>query len=188
MKISLTAPLLMALLLMGCGTVQHAYIPDETGPIGTPETEAGLSVALSPDSSQVEPGTPIDFTITLRNVSDRQITLPRDPSVRLIWVYPNGQRDNFLVETTEERHYQPRELMTLKPGQALILHRTVKTYYFPFRGITEFHAQLLVPRNTNPRISGVWTGQLKSNRFGVLVDHRKALSRSSSLQQLNPSI
>ena len=167
------AAILTALLLAGCGTMPGEYIPTKVGPIGDPDADAALKVVISTKNTLAFIGDPIIFQITIKNIGEEPIWLPREPDVLFTWTYPNGRRDNFIREFQEERFYSADNAVQLLPGQQLTRFVPIKTYFFEKAGITEFRALVHASRNTNPGLEPFWQGKALSNAFGVLVESAK---------------
>lgn len=156
-------------LFAGCASIPEAYRPQEVGSLQPARVASGLKVSISPDSEIAVRGEPIQFSVNIENVSGHDLVLPRRPHIQFAWTYSNGRRDNFVSEIPAEQFYRPSEVITLESGGKLRVNVPVKTYYFDQMGITEFHAVVKSPRNTNPALGPVWQGSVASNRYGVRV-------------------
>ncbi len=158
-------------LFTGCAAVPAKYHPETVGYTNPPESSDHVRITITPLFDSLALGEPVVITVSMENVGEKPIFVPRSPEILLLWIYPNGQRDNQLIQFTEERHFRADELVRLMPGQFIETRREIKTYYFPKVGITEFWAVCNAPRNTNPALGPVWSGRLESNGYGLLV-HR----------------
>jgi hypothetical protein len=167
------AAITAAALLAGCGTIPETYIPSTVGPLGEGDASREVKVVISTKSTLTFIGDPIIFQITLKNVGEEPIWVPREPDVLFIWTYPNGRHDNFLREFQEERFYSADDAVQLLPGQQIRKFVPIKTYFFERAGITEFRALVHASRNTNPNLSPFWQGKALSNAFGVLIENAK---------------
>lgn len=156
--------------------MNSSYKPSTIGKVSLPDYSTGLKVTIAPKTDAYTYGDEVSFTLLAQNVSSKTIYLPRDPQFRFCWVYPNGRRDNYVFDTQREKYYLKKDLIRIEPGQAVRFSKQIETYYFPKRGITEFYALFTVPRNANPNIRGVWTGETESNRYGVLIDKSKRVA------------
>jgi hypothetical protein len=164
---------MLAAALSGCGTMPETYIPSTVGPLGESNPASEMRVSISSKNTLAFIGDLIIFQITLKNVSEDPIWVPREPDVLLTWTYPNGRRDNFVREFQDERYYSPDDAVQLLPGQQITKFIPVKTYFFERAGITEFRALVHASRNTNPKLAPFWEGKAISNAFGVLVENAK---------------
>lgn len=173
--------LTLACILTGCGTIETAYIPNQMGLIENHHHQSGIKLTILPNAKVIAKGEPISFRILVENTADTPILVPKDPKIVFLWVYPNGRRDNLLVETTSKKHFQPRELVQLNPGSKMIVRERIETYYFPKYGITEFRAILAIPENSNPRLQNVAKGRIPSNRYGVLVERPDKVAEGRAL-------
>lgn len=162
-----------AALGTGCASMPERYKPDTQGRIDNAEKDAALEILLKTDTAVVAIGEPLYLDVAIRNVSDERVWLPREPTVLVSWIYPNGVHDNFLKEIREENHLERGQLVCLEPGQQISQRVEIRTYYFDRPGITEFRARLYGARNTNPRTEPTWTGRLQSNSYGVMVERAK---------------
>jgi len=177
----------MALILTGCGTTGSSYIPATVGSLEDHEATGTLEVQIETDSAVANIGQPIVFRVVIRNVSTRAFWVPRDPDLLFTWIYPNGRHDNFLREFRPERYYSERDAVRLKPGEELVKHFTIRTWYFERPGITEFRAVLHASRNTNPALLPFWNGEIQSNSFGIEVKKpRNQGSYSGTRQPYGP--
>jgi len=172
MKINLSRwiVVLAAIGLSGCASLETSYLPTAVGMNSIAQEVNGLRISIRPETDTVEFGKKLSFNLLAHNVSDKPFLLPRDPDMLFCWVYPTGRRDNYLIDMKPSRHYGLSDLVRVEPGQAIRFTKSIDTYYFPKRGVTEFYAVFHTPRNTNPEIDGVWVGEAESNRYGVLVD------------------
>ncbi|HOW96987.1 MAG TPA: hypothetical protein P5567_11780 [Kiritimatiellia bacterium] len=149
------------------------YKPATQGRLDNAEQDPALEIALKADTPVISIGEPLYLDVAIRNVSEERVWLPRQPTVLVSWIYPNGVHDNFLKEIREEEHLERSELVCLEPGQQIAQRVEIRTYYFDRPGITEFRARLYGARNTNPKTAETWTGRLQSNSFGVMVERAK---------------
>jgi hypothetical protein len=157
------------ILAAGCATVPEKYVPHEVGPVRSGIPDAGLRISIAPTAESVPLGQDVVFTVTLTNEGVRDVRIPRQPLVIFHWTYSNGLRDNYVMDRPLPRHYQPGELLVLKPGASFSFPFNLETGYFPLPGITEFQAVALAARNTNPTVEPVWAGEAHSNRYGILM-------------------
>lgn len=110
---------------------------------------------------------PLRFTATIHNTGSRDVRVPAEPILQYLWVYPNRQKDHYLVEIPKTCHYQPDSTRILRPGETMSLVDEIDTQWFPFAGVTEFQAIWVLPENTNPGLDGFPRGPIHSNRYGV---------------------
>ncbi len=157
------------LLCAGCSTASRKYIPQTIGTTDAGDTIDGLTVSILPLNDRVILGNPLTFEVTIRNIGTSPIWIPRNPQVVLVWVYPNGRRDNVVQETPPSRHFNKHSAVLLHPGKSITKDLTIRTHYFPEPGITEFRAILRVTENTNSHLRPFWRGRALSNAYGVLV-------------------
>jgi hypothetical protein len=156
--------ILMGLLLAGCasfGPRSMEYKPQCVGSLADGSATESVAVELRPDHPTIHRGQELGFSIAIRNIGRDAIVLPSQPDILLMWVYPNGRRDNFIGDS------MPRtasDVVKLEPGQQMVQRSTLKTYYFARAGITEFRA--IVSAAGFP---DGWTGRVVSNGFGVMV-------------------
>ncbi len=160
----------MAMIFSGCAAIPQPYIPELAGPIGYGDILHGLEIRIEAEQERARLGDPITMLVTLENKGEQAIWIPRKPHIILFWVYPNGQRDNYVIEFPAERYYTPKEIFPLHPGQKLVITEILDTYYFPKPGITEFTAIYHAPRNSNPDILSVWAGRIRSNSYGIILN------------------
>ncbi|MBP7829516.1 MAG: hypothetical protein KA248_06325 [Kiritimatiellae bacterium] len=149
------------------------YKPATQGRLDNAENDPAIRVALKTDTPVIAIGEPLYLDLAIRNVGRERVWLPREPTVLVSWIYPNGVHDNFLKEIRDEEHFERGELVCLEPGQQIAQRVEIRTYYFDRPGITEFRARLYGIRNTNPKTEATWTGRLESNSFGVMVERAK---------------
>lgn len=161
------------LSLVSCGTFEQPYKPSRIGSVDNPPLESPLVLQLASAQDAVTLGEPIYFTVIIRNTSDKAVWLPRNPDVLLTWIYPDGRKDNFLRETPAPQFFTQHNAVLLHPGQQMTRTITVKTYYFPLPGITEFRAVLRGVQNTNGELQPFWSGRIESNAYGVKVMKRR---------------
>ena len=168
--VKIMAALLLPLLGAGCASMPQAYKPVTPGRLENSERSNGLEINLESETPVIAIGEPILLNITIRNVSPECVWLPRQPTVLVSWIYPNGIHDNFLKELRQEERLERHQLACLEPGQQISQRVEVRTYYFDRPGVTEFRALLHAGRNTNPHTESTWAGRLHSNSFGVQVE------------------
>jgi hypothetical protein len=159
----------MLLFSMGCASSQFAYRPSTIGISDPAEIIDGLEVNIQPNTDSVEQGSNLLFLVTIRNISDKAIWIPRRPHVLFFWTYSDGQRDHFLDEYSDTVYYDKQSCMLLKPGQQLKFRKSIRTAYFLATGITEFRAVYVVENNKNTALQPFWQGELLSNAYGVMV-------------------
>ncbi|MBU0676825.1 MAG: hypothetical protein KJ626_01805 [Verrucomicrobia bacterium] len=155
------------LVAMGCSSVPNPYIPETVGVVTPGKLESGLQVRITPIEDHTPLGTPVLFRVHIRNVGENALWVPKDPTLVFLWTYPNGRRDNFVLEDPAPRHFREQEAVLLQPGHQVTLSQAIETYYFPRPGITEFSVVINVPRNTNPELDPFWHGELTSNSYGI---------------------
>ena len=162
----------IGVLTGGCSSVPGQYRPQTLGLAADGYADAGLSISIEPDRDTVRLGEPILFKVTYRNIGERAFLFPRNPRALFVWTYPDGTRDNVLMKVPGPTHYAPESVIELAPGAEVTRHFPLKTYYFDYRGITEFRAIFRAGRNTNPELENVWAGKAYSNAYGVMVGKR----------------
>lgn len=155
--------------LSGCGTVQDTYHPQTMGALTNRPAVDGLLVQLKANENNVQIGKPAVFSVVARNISDKAIWMPKKPLMAFTWTYPNGQRDCQMVDRAETQFFKKSECILLEPGHELILGGMVETSYFELPGITEFRAEIQVPKNTNPELQPFWSGRAFSNGYGAQI-------------------
>lgn len=147
------------------------YVPKTLGTLGTPSGPGGaagpLEVRVEYEKTEAVLGPPITMTARIKNIGAEAIWIPKDPPVVFTWMYPSGQRDNFLISIPATKNYTEEDARQLKPGEEVVKRVDIKTQYFPRAGITEFGALLIVPKNTNTALAPFAEGKFKSSRFGV---------------------
>ncbi|HMP75619.1 MAG TPA: hypothetical protein PKE12_04910 [Kiritimatiellia bacterium] len=153
-------------LLVGCGSVSHAYKPSQLGNLADHRGASGIEVNLSPDKYRARIGDPVTFKVTIRNVGTDPILFPADPDLLLTWVYPDGKRDNLI---RGERRGAAK-MLTLAPGDEHVAHSVVTTYYFDRGGIHEFRAIVYGEQLAMNTERPAWQGRAVSNGFGVLFE------------------
>lgn len=172
--------LLGAILTAGCGTVPRRYIPQQVGEIPAKNQSSPIEVLIVPSQEIILLGDVLYFTVIIRNRAPHPIWMPRNPHVALTWVYPNGDRDNFLREFPSFEFFSEQTAVLLQPGQQMNRTIAVKTYYFPLPGITEFRAILHCPENTNPALKPFFSGRVGSNAYGILVQKKRKRKSAAS--------
>lgn len=163
----------LSALLSACGTVKPLYRPQTRGSLDDAQPLDGLELTIRPDRDAVRLGEVLVFEARLRNVGDRPLRIPAHPDLIFLWTYPNGERDNFIIECEDHRSFEADELIDLRPGAVLRKRYPIKTYYFDYMGITEFRAFCDVPRNDNAGVDPVWTGRVYSNGYGIEVYEKR---------------
>jgi hypothetical protein len=164
-------------LLSGCATDSLVYVPAQLGHIEKNSSPEEIELSIRPDNPFVVIGRPLEFIAEIRNISGRELWLPKTPRVVFLWTYPNGRRDNFVFDPLQPQHYTQRNAVLLKPGQSMVSSQIINTYYFPEPGITEFRAFLQVPVNTNPDLQPFWSGRETSNGYGLMVHPKEYRNR-----------
>ena len=178
---------LVAILATGCGTVPNSYIPSTVGPMENAKPTGPIEVLISTSQDSACVGDNLYFTVVIRNRGPEAVWIPRDPDVLLTWIYPNGQRDSFMREFSQEQHFSETDAVLLRPGQQMTRSVVVKTYYFPRPGITEFRALVHASRNTNSRLQPFWNGRSESNSYGVMVGNPKKKSARGEFMSRTPT-
>jgi hypothetical protein len=173
------------LVLAGCATDGIVYVPSQLGPIEKQAVGGDIELEIRPDESFVIIGRPLEFIAEIRNISNRDIWLPKTPRVVFLWTYPNGRRDNFVFDPIAPKRFTKRDAILLKPGQSMVSSQMINTYYFPEPGITEFRAYLHVPENTNPDLQPFWSGRAPSNGYGLMV-HPKSFQQRQEFDIRDP--
>lgn len=156
----------VALLAVGCGTVQPPYKPAQVGMLPDSSPVAGLVMTLQPDRTTAQIGDAINFNIKIKNMGTATVWLPKDPEICLMWTYPDGKCDNFVRD--DDSPTAPPALAPLAPGEERLFKSCVTTYYFDRRGVTEFRARVTVPNAVNTVGGLAWTGDMASNGYGVM--------------------
>ncbi|MCZ7591385.1 MAG: hypothetical protein M5U15_04155 [Kiritimatiellae bacterium] len=154
-------------VLSGCGTVREVYKPTQLGNLADNRNDSDIEITLRPDKAHARIGDPITFTVSIRNVGTQPILMPSDPDLLMMWIYPDGKRDNLIRNERKNK----TEWLVLKPGEERIAHSVITTYYFDRSGIHEFRAVLnganeIAMSSTRP----TWHGRAVSNGFGVLFE------------------
>lgn len=154
-------------VLTGCGTVKEVYKPKQLGNLADNRNDSNIEITLRPDRAHARIGEPITFTVSIRNIGTEPVLLPNDPDLLMMWVYPDGKRDNMI--RTERRGKAEKSF--LQPGEERIAHSVITTYYFDRSGIHEFRAVLKggneVAMSSNRT---AWQGRAVSNGYGVLFE------------------
>ena len=160
----------LALLACSCKTTSPSgYVPRQLGSIEQSNSNSRAMLTITPSKVRYEPGDPIEFTVTLENTSASPYWVPKNLVPVFVWNYSDGSRDGQLPRSNAPRPYQKDKSVLLQPGDELSSTRVVKTNYFLREGITEFHAILDIPENTNSQLSPFMSDKLLSNGYGVLV-------------------
>lgn len=152
---------------VGCQSVDRNYIPSQVGPIPDQSREGPLLLTLRPSADTVAIGDVLYFTVTIKNIGERSIWIPRYPDILLTWIYPNGICDGVMRDPEDEKYFTAHNAILLHPHQELTRTLALKTYYFPKPGIAEFRAVMRIPRNTNPELAPFHAGVLISHAYGV---------------------
>lgn len=158
---------MLGLTLASCSTVPDPYIPTEVGAIDSSQAVRGLELSIEPTEDQIAFKNPVTFRVVIKNKGDTAYWLPRSPYILFYWVYPTGQRDQYVRDIPTREHLRRSGLVQLPPGHQLVYLEHIETFYFPREGVTEFRAAYISPRNLNSTISPFWSGQLLSNSYGV---------------------
>lgn len=158
--------MVIAVLLIGCGTVKQAYKPSHLGNLADHQSSSGIEVTLIPDKYRARIGDPVTFTVVIRNVNSQPILFPTDPDLLLTWIYPDGRRDNLI---RGERKVAT-DYTVLAPGEEHVERSVVTTYYFDRGGIHEFRAIVSGDEVAMNAGRPAWHGRAISNGFGVLFE------------------
>ncbi len=151
-------------LLAACSSLAPTvYIPKQNGSLGDASSSGDISVALHPESPSIRRGDKINFDISIRNIGAQPVVISRNPELTLTWIYPDGRHDNSIGGLAAPP--PGSDLVTLDPGQQIVEHSSVLTYYFHRLGITEFRA---IVSATGP--ANAWTGRAISNGYGVMIE------------------
>lgn len=153
----------MVVALSACGTVQTTYKPAWMGNMADGETDQNIEIQLRPDKYRAKIGDPLTFSVVIRNVGSQPVWFPSHPDLLVMWVYPDGRRDNII---SSDQDSGSTEMVLLNPGQDRVEHSVVTTYYFDRIGIHEFRAIVSAEKSTTTAHRG-WSGRAVSNGFGV---------------------
>ena len=156
-------------LTTGCASIPESYKPQVVGMIPNGMRDSSLQIFIEPNRDVAAIGDKLLFQVKLMNVGESPILLPRQPDVLFTWIYPDGRRDNFLLDDPAPRFYQESEVHEVLPGESLVMRVPIETYYFKRYGVTEFRAVARIPRSTNPNHNTLWYGKAVSNAYGVLI-------------------
>lgn len=158
---------MIVLLASSCATTDR--IPEGVGALTEPgRSPEGLVLEIGTGQVTGRIREPLRFTATIRNLGSQDVRVPVDPILQYIWIYPNRQKDHFLVEIPKACHYSEDSTRILRPGETMELGvDEIDTQWFPFAGVTEFQAVWILPENTNPGLDGFPRGPIHSNRYGV---------------------
>ena len=167
MRNSVWVVALVSLFVAGCGTVEEIYHPQTVGAVGNGQSLEGLFLKLKAPVDMVQIGKPAVFSITVVNTNDHAVWISKKPQQAFFWTYPNGKHDCYMIDREESRFFKKSDCMQLEPGKELLLPGLVETSYFDRPGITEFLAEVDVPKNTNPEMTPFWSGRLISNGYGL---------------------
>jgi hypothetical protein len=168
-RLAAFAGVLAAALLAGCATVEQPYIPAKMGNLNDSLAYGGIKITLVPDHYQAKIGDLLSFSIILKNVSEEPIWVPREPDVLMMWVYPDGKRDNLVRDTDKQVSYTKSNAVLLQPGQERTYRSALSTYYFNRDGITEFRALVRADHPSGNDADLFWAGEGESNGFGVML-------------------
>lgn len=157
------------LCAIGCASVPAPYKPSQAGAFGQSDPDPLLSVRLETETPRISIGDLIVIVVRVRNISNRLVWLPHEPTIQLVWIYPDGERDSSIRPISQCASLSASDLMALAPGEELVRRIPIRTWYFGRPGIVEFRAMLHAPQNLNPRAPASWHGQLWSNRYGIEV-------------------
>lgn len=161
--------LLVALILAaaGCSTIhptaQNDYYPTRPGNLADGETSGDISVALNASNDHVQRGGDLLLSVAIRNIGPNPVIFTQEPDTRLVWIYPDGKRDNMIGPIAEVGDLAGARL---EPGQEIVRQSVVKTYYFNRKGITEFRAIVSAAGASEKG----WTGRAISNGLGVRIE------------------
>jgi len=172
MNVSFALACGLCLFTVGCTSLPNT-IPQTVGAVGEAEIVNGLKVAILPQDTHIVLGDNVIFDVKISNTSDTALWVPRQPFIIMVWTYPNGQRDNVLRDPPSPNHFNNTSAILLAPGESVVVRKTIKTHYFPFAGITEFHAICCAIPNTNPELHNFWKGEAVSNGYGVQVQKQR---------------
>lgn len=160
--------LVTVLGVVGCGTVKQSYKPAHLGNLADHQAESGIEVTIVPDKYRARIGDPLSFKVVIRNISNQPILFPSDPDLLLTWVYPDGRRDNLIRGEKKGSS----KMITLAPGESIVLNSVITTYYFDRAGIHEFRAILRGEQMAMSTNNRAWAGRAVSNGFGVLFEEK----------------
>ena len=159
--------------LAGSGCTPQAFqlpekhIPAVVGPARPAHEASGLVVTIEPERDRYAIGEEIGFEVSLVNASEEAFWVDQQIHVLVLWTYPDGTKDNYLLTFPEQKFFQEKFAICLRPGESRSETFRIRTDYFRKPGITEFRAVYFGPRNTNPRLGPSWYGRAVSNSFGV---------------------
>lgn len=175
-----------ASLMSACSTVPDPYVPARMGAFQAGQPSDGLVLEIHADDTVAALGEPLTFKVIIRNMSDQAYWIPRKPQLLFYWIYPTGQRDNYVIEFSQEQYYSLEDAVLLQPGEQVAVLERIETFYFPKGGITEFKAKFFSARNTNKQLAPFWHGTIFSNNFGVMLRARNtsALDRATTEQDI----
>ena len=157
-------------LLTACSTVPDPYIPSRVGAFHAEQSKNDLAVEIQLEQSRALLGDPLSFKVMIKNTGSRAYWIPKRPNLLFYWIYPNGIRDNYVIEFPKEKYYSSSEAVLLKPGEQMVVIERIETFYFPKDGITEFKAMFQSAHNTNAQLTPFWQGTIFSNNFGVMLE------------------
>jgi hypothetical protein len=154
-------------LLSGCSTVPDPYIPATIGSFAQVPPNDGLQLTIEAFDDTPRFHEPITFRARVMNFGETPVWVPRIPKFIFYWVYPNGQRDHYVLKLPPAQHFTEQTAVLLPPGQQMVYTEEIPTFYFPRPGIMEFRAVYHVPQNLNSQLEPFWVGRLTSNTYGV---------------------
>lgn len=156
-------------LLTGCASLEQPYIPAKMGNLNDSLAQGGIKVMLVPDRYNASIGDLLSFSIILKNVSAEPIWIPKEPDLLLMWVYPDGKRDNLIKDEGTPVEYTKANSTLLQPGAEQVYRSAITTYYFNRAGITEFRALVSANHPVRDNLAPYWAGEADSNGFGVMM-------------------
>ena len=163
-----------ALVLLAVGVSVHALLSCGDAPAAAPGAREKLPRWSKPvkglrwrvwlESSRIEQGQPIVAVIEFHNASDKPIRLYKDVTVGK-GLYPtlytsDGGKDLYPIEPYHQRSVRLDETVLLGPDRT---HRArwsrMSTMYRP-AGPAMITFSYSSPKNTNPKVTGFWSGLL----------------------------
>ena len=154
--------------MAGCSTTPSSREADApVGQLDNVETSGPIKVTLRSNEFRARRGEPIRFEVQIENIAHEPIWLPKEPAIVLVWIYPNGRKDNTMTPISDRVSSGLDKVQQLRPGEQIVRQMTVSTRYFPQEGVSKFQAIVQVPTNmVEPALPA---GRFASNRFGVFV-------------------
>jgi hypothetical protein len=152
----------------GCATHDFRGRPSQVGELTPPQVKDGLELRLRHrDGTSFALGGRIRFEVDVRNAGTRVVSVPLEPVITLVWVYPSGRRDNMMRPYSAREALDGASIRFLAPGESMTLSVDLSTRFFERAGIMEFAAILHVPPvlGAVPEVSSV--GRYISNRIGL---------------------